>query len=212
MGVEGRRPAGRKTQDSMSDTSHGVDGRGRPLRTGGGLLGILGMAFLWLAFSGKFDVLHLGYGALSIGLVVWMTRKTMKPAAPDQEAVLAHLHAYRYIGYGLWLLGQIVIANVQLAGILLSPRMNIQPTLLKFRFPVGRSVTKVALGNSITLTPGTFTLNIEGDEFIVHTIHPSLAKGLIDGDMQRRVARAFGERADFECPMESFHEFPQMEG
>jgi multicomponent Na+:H+ antiporter subunit E len=196
----------------MSDTSHGAPGRVRPRRTGGGLLGIVGLAILWMAFSGKFDVLHLSYGVLSVGLVVLLTRRTMTPDAPDQEAVLAHLHPFRYVGYGLWLLGQIILANLQLAVILLRPRMDIQPRILRFRFPVDRSVAKVALGNSITLTPGTFTLSIEDDVFIVHTIHPSLATGLTGGHMQRRVARAFGERSDFECRVESFLQFPKAEG
>jgi multicomponent Na+:H+ antiporter subunit E len=77
--------------------------------------------------------------------------------------------------------------------------MPIDPVLVRFRTGMQSNLAKVTLGNSITLTPGTFTLWIEGDSFLVHAIHPDMASGLLDGTMQRTVAAVFGET---ELPLE----------
>ena len=57
---------------------------------------------------------------------------------------------------------------------------------------------KIFLGNTITLTPGTVTLDIRGQEFVVHALSPSLAGSLLDGSEQARIAKVFGESFDAE--------------
>ncbi len=99
----------------------------------------------------------------------------------------------RALSYPFWLVWQILLANIQVAWIVINPKMKIDPVLVRFRCGMQGDLAKVVLGNSITLTPGTFTLRIRGDEFLVHAIRPDLAAGLIDGSMQRKVAAVFGE-------------------
>ena len=91
------------------------------------------------------------------------------------------------------LVWQVLLANLGVARLVLHPRMPIDPVLLRFRTGWENSLPKVMLGNSITLTPGTFTIRIVDDVFLIHAIHEDLAASLLDGSMQRKVAEVYGE-------------------
>ncbi len=155
---------------------------------------ILFLVLLWLVFSGKFDALHLGYGVLSIVLVTVMCRGLLAgPEDRPENEVLPRIAWGRLLLYPFWLLWQILLANLQVAAIIVHPRLPIDPVMLEFRSGLQSDLARVTLGNSITLTPGTLTVRIEGDHFLVHTLHPRLAGGLLDGSMQHQVAAVFGE-------------------
>lgn len=161
---------------------------------------VLVLAGLWLVFSGKFDALHLGYGVISMACVIFLSRGLMIRADdPEVNEVFPHLHWGQALLYPFWLVKEIALATFQVAYLVVHPRLPVDPVLLRFRTGMQSNLAKVTLGNSITLTPGTFTLRIEGDRFLVHTIHPDLASGLMDGTMQRRVAGVYGEQ---ELPLE----------
>lgn len=158
------------------------------------LLQVLVLSALWLLFSGKLDLVHLAYGVVSVGLVMLMTRHLiLAPSVAEENELVRRLHWGRVAVYPLWLLWQIVVSNLQMAAIVLRPRLDIDPVILRFEFPVDSPLAKTTLGNSITLTPGTYTLRIREREFVVHSINRPLAAGLEDGSMQRMVGRAFGE-------------------
>ncbi|MBD3223000.1 hypothetical protein GF314_17360 [bacterium] len=151
-------------------------------------------ALLWLIFSGKFDPLHLGYGVVSIVLVVAMCRGLLEgPDARPENEVFQRIRWHRALAYPWWLLWQILLANLQVAWLIVHPRLPIEPRLLRFRSGLQSDLARLTLGNSITLTPGTLTLHVEGDIFLVHALHGNLASGLMDGSMTRQVAATFGE-------------------
>lgn len=155
---------------------------------------VIVLAALWLAFSGKYDAIHLGYGVLSIVLVVLLTRSLVVARRdPTENEAIGRMHPARAVVYLFWLIGQIIVANVQVTLLILNPRMPVQPALIEFRTGMKSALAKTALGNSITLTPGTFTLHVRDDRFLIHTIHEQLATSLIDGTMPRKVAAVFRE-------------------
>jgi multicomponent Na+:H+ antiporter subunit E len=157
------------------------------------LLEIVVLAALWMLFSGKFDPLHLSYGALSILLTVLLTRHVIRARSRSEEnAFLARVRWGRALAYPFWLLWQIVLANIEVARVILGPRSMLDPKIVCFEFPLDDAIPRVTLGNSITITPGTFTLRIQGRRFLVHAIDDATARGLVDGGMQRRVAAVFG--------------------
>lgn len=80
---------------------------------------------------------------------------------------------------------------MQVAYVVLHRRMPIHPVLLKFKVKLPNVGAQVILGNSITLTPGTITIDIKGNEFLVHALIPDSYVGLVDGTMPRRVAELF---------------------
>ena len=75
---------------------------------------------------------------------------------------------------------------------MLRPRL-IRPQVVRFRPALDQELSKLLLGNSITLTPGTITMDIDDDEFHIHALSNQAATALRTGDMERRVGRVFLE-------------------
>ena len=153
---------------------------------------------LWMVLSGKFDAFHLTIGAVSAVCVALGTRRLLllSPFIVSADIhPLASLPWLRLLAYLPWLCWQIVLSSLQIAYIVLHPRLPIQPQLIRFRAHLPHALARLTLATSITLTPGTVTLDTHDDEFLVHALTAEGAKALQppegDGDMQRRVASLY---------------------
>ena len=143
---------------------------------------------LWLVLSGLFDAFHLSLGVISCGLVTWMSSdflfrdRTVGAAARWRQFV-------RFPGYAVWLFYEIVLANLYVFRLALRPRGlgEARPQVVRFKSRLKTDFAKWVFANSITLTPGTVTIRIDGDEFLVHAISEEAAKGL-GGGMEKRIA------------------------
>lgn len=146
---------------------------------------------IWLIFSGLFDAFHIPLGVISCALVTWWSSRFL-----FEDRTIAMRDRLRQIfrlpGYLAWLMGQVVVANLHVLRLSLSPRMReeIEPQLVRFKSGLKTDFEKFLLAQSITLTPGTVTLRIIGDEFLVHAISEEAAEGL-KGPMSERVRRLF---------------------
>jgi len=96
-------------------------------------------------------------------------------------------YSLRFLAYLPWLTGQIFMANIDIVYRVLHPKMPINPRTITFSTGLRTDIGKLVLGNSITLTPGTITMNIEGAQFTVHAIADESAKSLLNGEMRKRV-------------------------
>ncbi|NOY44274.1 MAG: hypothetical protein GXP50_02290 [Deltaproteobacteria bacterium] len=156
-------------------------------------LGLVGQAVLlmvlWLVLSGLYDPFHLGLGAVSVACVLWLNRRLPRPAGRGRTEV----HVLRFAAYCGWLLGQILLSALHVAGVVLHPRLPVSPRMVRFRSDQPNDVARMLLANSITLTPGTLTVEVDGDEFTVHALTEATARGLLDGTMQAKVARLFSD-------------------
>ncbi len=87
---------------------------------------------------------------------------------------------------------EIILANLQVAYVVLHPRMMdlLDPELVRFKTILKRPISKMTLAQSITLTPGTITIDIEDDEFLVYAMTRSAAESLPGSSMERRIAAA----------------------
>ena len=147
----------------------------------------------WIILSGIIDEFHVGLGILSCVLVTWLSSDLL--FSDRSLSFYSRLkQASRVPLYLSWLLWQIVLANIHVLKISFSPRVReqIQPQLVRFRSGLKSDFEKYVLAQSITLTPGTVTLQIEGDVFLVHAISDVAAKGLM-GSMADRVRHIFSE-------------------
>jgi len=145
----------------------------------------------WLALSGLFDAFHVPLGLISCALVTWWSSEFLfSDRTIGARGRLGQ--ALRLPGYLTWLMGQIVIANWHVFKLALSPSMRnqLQPQLVRFKSGLRSDFEKYVLAQSITLTPGTVTLKIEGDEFLIHAISEEAANGLT-GPMAERVRKLF---------------------
>ena len=143
----------------------------------------------WLSLSGYFIPLILTLGGLSILFVIWMC---FRMAILDKETV-PYLSSPLSVIYFFWLFKEIVKANVQVVKAVLSPDMEVSPTMIKVPSDPGTEIGKTMFGNSITLTPGTVTVEMSDDEILVHALLEEMSDPDGFAEMARRSARAIGE-------------------
>jgi multicomponent Na+:H+ antiporter subunit E len=157
-------------------------------------LQVLGLGSLWLVLSGKFDLLHAAFGAVAIALVLWRTNAfVVSKSHPEESRALADIDPLKLATYTAWLVKEIVVANIDIAKIVLKKDMPIDPALVRFESALDTNLARVMLGNSITLTPGTLTVEIENRVFLVHGIVEGGATGPVIDEMQRKLAEMFGD-------------------
>ena len=145
----------------------------------------------WVIFSGLLDAFHLTLGIISCFIVTRLSADLVfenRAMSMGQRLV----QAWRLAGYLLWLFWQVILANAHVLKLALTLRggEEIKPRMVRFQSKLKTGFGKFALANSITLTPGTVTVRIDGDIFVIHAISRFAAEGL-DGDMEARVARVF---------------------
>lgn len=120
----------------------------------------------WLALSGHYTPLLLGFGVGSTVLVVYLSLRML---LVDPEGVPLHV-AGRFLGYLPWLLKEMFVANVVVARVILDPKLPINPRIVYFHGSQDTDLGRVIFANSLTLTPGTITTGVEGHEFQIHAL------------------------------------------
>ena len=167
------------------------------LRHRGLILQTLLLAAIWMILSGKLEPIYLFWGFLSIAFVVWLgNRMHGIPLAENEPCGATRINIPRLTVYLFWLVGEIVKSGVYVAYVVLHPKMPIEPMIVRFTSKQPNVLARVILGNSITLTPGTLTLDIEGSHFTVHALTRDTEEGLVSGDMETRVARLYMKECD----------------
>ena len=148
----------------------------------------------WIVLSGHFDLFHLSLGALCSLLVSVFSHDLL---FEDIRAKGRHISMVRFLAYLPWLSYQIILANLYVAYLVLSPKMAISPRITRFKTTLTNDLSRVVLGNSITLTPGTITMEIADGEFFVHSLTKKVEDSLLTGEMEARVAHVFLEGEKF---------------
>lgn len=150
-------------------------------------LGIVLYVF-WLLLSGYFTPFLLAAGAGSALCVVLLSRRMR---IVDREGHPIQMIA-SVVLYWPWLVKEIAKSAWDVSRIILDPRLPISPTLVRFKPSQKTPVGLTTHANSITLTPGTITVEATKDEFLVHALTRVGAEGVIDSEMDRRISRVEG--------------------
>lgn len=140
-------------------------------------------AATWVLWSGIYSTLTLTLGALSC---VCVTVLAIRIGFFDSEVYALHF-GRRLPGYWLWLLREIVKSNVNVARIVLSPRLPIEPVVISVDAQELAAVSQATLANSITLTPGTLSTDVNRGMIEVHCLTREIADELREGETLRRV-------------------------
>lgn len=143
---------------------------------------VVALAVTWLLWSGHYNPLLLVLGSLSVALVAWLS---VRMGLVDPSTVPTQL-GWGIVTYWIWLLKEIAFANYRVARTVLSKDMNIDPKIVTVTSRSKSIVGRVIFGNSITLTPGTVTIEMQGDQLTVHALQAP-ADGEFD-EMNDRVA------------------------
>jgi multicomponent Na+:H+ antiporter subunit E len=155
------------------------DERKRRLSSGAVLFGF------WITLSGYLEPFLVGAGAASAGAVVWLAHRM---GLIDDEGHPIHL-GRKFLAYLPWLVREIATSAWQVSRLILSPRLAIAPELVRVKASQRTSVGVVTFANSITLTPGTLSVEINDGTILVHALTREGAASLTEGAMDRRVAR-----------------------
>lgn len=132
------------------------------------LILLVSLAAAWLLWSGLFKPLLLGLGVFSCAITFILVRRM----GYFENELFAMPFSFRLFGYWLWLGKEIVRSSIDVARIILDPKLPISPRIVEFEATAQKPVGQVTLGNSITLTPGTLTMEVTDDGvFYIHWLY-----------------------------------------
>jgi multicomponent Na+:H+ antiporter subunit E len=156
-------------------------GSARPLQFAGLLLVLL---VSWVLWSGIYKPLLIWLGLLSCLLSGWLAQRMgfFRHVLP--------VHAlFRLPAYWWWLLGEVTRSSLEVARVVLSPSLPISPAVVELTTTEASDAGKVILGNSITLSPGTVTIDMHGNRLRVHCLTRESARALQELEIDRRTAK-----------------------
>jgi multicomponent Na+:H+ antiporter subunit E len=150
---------------------------------------LVALAGVWMLWSGHTEPFMLLLGAASCLFVVLAC---WRMGILDSETVPAWLGVRPFVWYAPWLVKEIVKANLDVTKRVLRRQMPIQPTLIEIVPTQRTELGRVILANSITLTPGTVSVDMQDRSIRVHALTTAGAEDLSSGQMDRRVSRLEG--------------------
>ena len=133
----------------------------------------------WLVLSGHFEPLLMGFGVASSALV------TYRMDVADHEGLPLQLGGRVWI-YVPWLMKEIFLANLRVARLILDPKLPVSPILVHYRASQKTDLGRAIYANSITLTPGTITTGVAGDDLEIHSLTWIDVDGREEDEMDRR--------------------------
>jgi multicomponent Na+:H+ antiporter subunit E len=142
----------------------------------------------WLLFSEAYNLIHMSLGlAASLGVALLNT------AHSRPQIVIRWL---RLAGFLPWLFGRIFMSGLHLAYLILHPKMPIAPRMIRYQTMLGNDTAVVLLGNSITLTPGTVTVEVNSNHLLVHAMDEESARDLVTLLLEQKVSGIFEKQED----------------
>lgn len=149
----------------------------------------------WVLLSGQMDALHLGLGLLC-SLLVSLFSRDLLATSPGGVSFSVRV-LFRFIPYLGWLVYQIIIANIDVARRAISPQLPLTPGIIKFSSHLGSDIALTTLANSITLTPGTMTVDVVGKDLYIHCLAIEDEQKLleIERDFEKHVEILFGGKS-----------------
>jgi multicomponent Na+:H+ antiporter subunit E len=151
---------------------------------------------VWLMWSGHSGPLLIGLGLGSTALVVWLS---WRMRLIDAEAFPYHL-TLRLLGYIPWVLWQVIKTNFSVAKIILDPKLPIFSHLIFLEVKQKTALGRVIHANTITITPGTVTLDVRDGYFVVHALTREAAQEDGINNLDDRVARLEAPRWEKVAP------------
>jgi multicomponent Na+:H+ antiporter subunit E len=174
-----REPSQSRTEESVGQ---------RPDRRARSIALLAALIAAWLLLSGYFTPFLLTLGAMSCAIVLAIS---LRMDVVDRESFPVHLTS-KVLTYWPWLLKEIWVAAVDVTKRVLSPSLPISPTIVDLEATQHSDLGRVIYANSITLTPGTYTIRIYENRILVHALSREGAESLAGGDMDRRVTAMEG--------------------
>ncbi len=144
----------------------------------------IALVIFWLGFSGMFQGLLLSLGALSCALVLWLA---VRADNVDGRHLYLEIRPIGWLLYMCWLLKEIAVANWDVTKRIIGGVTSIEPQVIRLPISQRTEVGRVIYANSITLTPGTISIDLDDESVVVHALSAEGIEALEEGEMDRRV-------------------------
>ncbi len=149
---------------------------------------------LWIIFNGKFTWEIFGIGAVICAALYWFVCRYMG------YSIKSDLRAFKKIGqlvgYFFTVIVEVIKANTQVIHFILSSKYEIQPKIVHFKTDLKNEISRVVLANCITLTPGTITVSLTEDEYVVHCLDEELSEGMDDSIFVKKLHKMEGTKEE----------------
>jgi len=155
------------------------------------IISFLGLFGFWVLLSGKTDTFHLGLGILSALFVAALNHQDRPVKEQLARAGKIPVTLFRGVLYFCWLLQRIVLAAWHVSCVILHPKMPLDPKMIRHTTRLKTDEAKVIFANSITLTPGTITADIDKDEFVIHRLDAASSEDIDTFSMERQIEKLF---------------------
>jgi len=142
----------------------------------------------WLALTGSLEFSNIILGLSAAAVVGALTARLLWTG---DAPILNTRQALALIAYIPALAWDIVRSAVHVAGIVFDPKLPVDPAVIRHRAEFARLVSRVAYANSVTMTPGTLTVDADGDEYVIHCLDREFAAEVEEGGLERRISRIF---------------------
>jgi multicomponent Na+:H+ antiporter subunit E len=155
---------------------------------------LLAVALLgfWLLLSGRLDPLFLVMGIVS-AIAIAIASTPLLERTIGGAGTHPRVKVFKLVPYVLWLLGRMLASATQIAWIVINPRVPPEPGIVRLRTGLRSPAARAMLSNSLTLVPGTMTLEMDEHELTVHSFTPDAVDDLASAAMQNRIAAIFGD-------------------
>lgn len=138
---------------------------------------------IWLLLSASFDIFHVVMGVVIAFGIAWLNTQ--------RTATRSAIRGWRMLWYFPWLLVRVLASGFHLSMLILHPALPIDPKMIRHRTEFEDDGSIVLLGNSITLTPGTITVEVDSQDLVVHAMDDSSADDVINRSMEQRIDGIF---------------------
>ena len=141
----------------------------------------------WIIFNGNLTLEILVFGVVIAAVMLAFMCNFMDYSLKKEWNV--YKKSIWFFAYVALLIKEIIKANLAIIPRILTIEEEMDPVIVKFRTSLKSDFTRMLLANSITLTPGTITVSMEGDEYTIHCLDTSLAEGLENSDFEKALKR-----------------------
>ena len=131
---------------------------------------------IWIIFNGQFTLEIAAFGLAIAGAMYWFICKFLD-YSPRKDIVLCK-RFFLVLHYIFVLLKEILKANIVIFKMIYSAKYHFEPAVVHFTTTLNSTFARVLLANSITLTPGTITVSLQDNEYVVHCLDKDLAEGI----------------------------------
>ena len=147
------------------------------------------LSVFWLLLSGMLKPLLLIFGAISVAIVAF-TLQRMDKVDQEPQRVGSGIQLFRYLP---WLMWQVILSSIHVTKLIWGFSGKVSPTLANIDVKDVPVSSRALYANSITLTPGTLSVDLVDDELIVHALQKSSIDELKEGYMANKITGIWGK-------------------